>query len=265
MIPIGLEEHKKIALDILIEVANYCDNNNIRYFLTDGTLLGAIRHKGFIPWDDDIDIMMPRADYEKFIKLFPSSGTCLMLATPYDKYPIYYFTKVYDPRTVKIEPISYKHHEPLGIDIDVFPIDGQPDVEHEKEFLADYRKRRIIYQLNCLAFSEKITGSFKHFIGAGVGKLLTSKRLINAYNRIAKKYNFDDSEMAGCISVYDGLRSRHRKSIFDECIKVDFEGKQFWAPKDYHRFLTDKYGDYMKLPPLSEQVSHHTNKVYRKE
>ena len=81
---IDLLQQKKIMIDIMIKIDEFCNKNNINYFLADGTMIGAARHKGFIPWDDDIDIMMPRADYELFIKNFPDSYENLALASPYD-------------------------------------------------------------------------------------------------------------------------------------------------------------------------------------
>ena len=123
---IGSDDIKRISLDILIDVASFCERNNIRYYLACGTLLGAVRHKGFIPWDDDVDIMMPRPDFIRFMDLYesdrfkgywPSEGR-------------YYYGKVYDPKTIKYEKgYDYKKYQPLGVDVDIFPLDGMVNDE----------------------------------------------------------------------------------------------------------------------------------------
>lgn len=141
-----VEEHKKIALDILIEIAKFCDENKISYYLAYGTLVGAVRHKGFIPWDDDIDIQMPRNDYEKFVRRFNAGHKHLQVVSPTDNAAKHTFAKVIDTRTVKVENgINYKDNEYLGIDVDVFPLDGQPD--DEKEYKKYYKKKHDLYQL----------------------------------------------------------------------------------------------------------------------
>lgn len=259
---ITVEENKKIALDILIKVAEFCDKNNITYFLTDGTLLGAIRHKGFIPWDDDVDIMMPRNDYEKFLQIFKDQGN-LKLATPYDEEPLTYFTKIYDDTTIKDEGIKYGKRGPIGVDIDIFPMDGYPD--DEKEFLKDYKKRKRLLSLAYISLFNRKVKSIKDFVKIMLRKFLNTKKLLNKYCRIAKQYDYNRSNLVGIHAVCDGLRCRHKKEIFSEKVKIEFEGHKFWAPKDYHQFLTDKYGDYMTPPPKEKQVTHHEFKSYVKK
>lgn len=261
---ITVEEAKRISLEILKDVAAFCDNNGLTYFLTDGTLLGAIRHKGFIPWDDDIDIMMPRMDYEKFIQTYKSQiPNKYMLASPHDKYPFYYFTKVYDVSTVKIEEgVVYKERQPLGIDIDIFPIDGQ--AEDEQEFRNNHKKRKCIYRWIALSNSS-FRGSIKHKIATLFAKMVGSRYWVKKYNKIAQKYTFGETAKAGTMTVYGGLRNRHSVTLFQEKAKVIFEEEYFWAPKNYHQFLENCYGDYMTPPPLDEQITHHSFVAYHKE
>ena len=126
---ISFEESKKLELDILLAVADFCNKNNLTYFLAYGTLIGAIRHKGFIPWDDDIDIQMPREDYNKFIETFSHERyKTIAPGTPLSKHS---FVKVIDTETVKIEAHKKYKKGFLGVDIDIFPLDGTPSDENE--------------------------------------------------------------------------------------------------------------------------------------
>lgn len=268
MIPISDEDNKRISYDILVNVTDFCDKNNIVYYLGYGTLLGAVRHKGFIPWDDDIDIIMPRSDYERFIKEFPGSHEHLKVASPYDKYPMYCFAKVYDDRTVKLEPIRYTDERtPLGIDIDIFPLDGESD--DEREFLKDRKKRDTLWLLFDLTLCPKLTGSLKHFAGALVGRIadftVGARRLQDMYIKNTTKYDFGTSKMVGYLSHTGDTLERYPREVFEERIRLPFEDRTFWAPKDYDSYLTGLYGDYMTPPPPTGRATHHVNSVFMKD
>lgn len=252
-------EARSIMLDILIDVSRFCDDNGLTYFITYGTLIGAIRHKGFIPWDDDIDIMMPRPDYEKFIKLYRVNGT-YAVCSPFDIGAFLEWTKVYDNRTTKIEDgIDYSICTKLGIDIDVFPIDGQPDDEHISDYKkdCDYRMgihkqlKRITRSLRGLSIKGKVTSICCRALGA--------KYYIKKYIDSASKYSYYSSAFVGFADPYSWVpySDRHRREIFENRIKVQFEGHKFWAPAGYDEFLKKIYGDYMQLPPSEKQVKHH--------
>lgn len=278
-----LEEHKKCTLEILKEVASFCDNNGLQYFIAYGTLIGALRHKGFIPWDDDIDIQMPRPDYECFAAAFnaaPHEKNYKAFA-PEDPDAFHPFIKVCDLDTVKIEyGINYANHNYLGVDIDVFPLDGMY-TEEEKSKDAFQRKHKVFrrYALLrgkffCGDLHWNITGLLKFgkralSAAARCGmKLLPVKKwekenLLAEMRVLALEVPFDTAEMVGvdCV-VYSYYRDRHPKADFESTCEVQFEDTFFHAPIGYDAVLRRQYGDYMQLPPEEKRVTHHENKVY---
>ena len=264
--PLTVAEQKKIALDILSDVADFCDKHNLLYYLAYGTLIGAVRHKGYIPWDDDIDIQMPRDDYEKLISIFndKSESPYLKLLSPYDRDSKHTFVKIVNTNTVKIESgIEYKANNYAGIDIDIFPLDGQPD--DDKEFIREFKRKKVLYWGHYFAMSNSKDGRFRRRIAVNLFRWC---RLINK-NLFIKKYNdtypYVTSKYVGCTaSLYNSINNRHLKKHYEQRVKMRFEDKEFWAPKGYDAILTDMYGDYMKLPPEEAQVTHHGNKCYLK-
>lgn len=265
---IFIEESKQIQLGILKNFIAFCNQNRLTYFIAYGTLIGAIRHHGFIPWDDDIDVQMPRADYEKLIKTFNRQQTSdrFFLVSPYDKNAIHSYVKIIDQRTVKIESsVRYHNNAYLGVDIDVFPLDALPDTQEEYD--QYYKKVQKIYKKYAYSkteFSGKDLKSralklYQCLLGDG-------RRLIKKADAERKKCAYDASGYVGTLtSFYDYYNDRHNKEAYEHGVPVLFEGIEVTAPVGYDRVLRDIYGDYMQLPPIEEQKTHHGYTAYWKE
>ena len=258
-----LKEIQKIELDILKYVADFLEKNNLRYYLAYGTLLGAVRHKGFIPWDDDIDIHMPRPDYEKLIEIFneQNKGSDYYLVSPYSKESKHFIAKIINTKTLKVEPFIKNDFE-FGIDIDIFPLDAQ--TQDYAEFEKTYNKMKKVcstYNIltQCKTLKRKVYRAV-NFLKSRNKKVYQQK-----IDALVKNFNFDSSEYVGSISTSaNSLGDRHKRTCFDKSIKLEFEGIFFNCPVGYDQVLTDVFGDYMQLPPESERITHHTNKTYWK-
>lgn len=250
---------KRISLDILIDVASFCEQNNIKYYLACGTLLGAIRHQGFIPWDDDVDIMMPRPDYNKFLSEYISDRYVLLSPSE----GRYYYAKVYDNKTIKYERgYDYKKYKPIGVDIDIFPLDGIVNDEevvnklHKRskflELLLRLSNQPIFYRKNPLKAINRI-----------IPRIIGSKNLVKMIENNAQTYNYDDSEyVVRMRNTPNGFTGALKKDVYDPAIKKSFEGHEFYVPNNYDAWLRRFFGDYMSLPPEEKRKSHHQNDVY---
>ena len=264
---LSLEEAKTVELNILLHVNEFCKKNNLRYFLAYGTLIGAVRHNGFIPWDDDIDISMPREDYnwliENFNKMNPNGR--YKLISPYSKKAKHSFVKIVDTFTTKIESgVSYDD-DYLGVDVDVFPIDGQPD--SALEFNKWFEKLQKIYRLHHYCLMEP-KGSIKRRIGIPIIRMLTGGKvaLVKKADRLLARYPYDKSNYVGVIAcLYINKGDRFKKECFDKSVEIDFEGQKLPIPAGYDEILTNIYGNYMELPPEEKRVTHHMNKMFVKD
>jgi len=256
---IELEELKQIQLDILKEVHNFCVEHGLRYSLGGGTLLGAVRHKGYIPWDDDIDIMMPRPDYTVFVKEFNGYKPHLVCgAYENDKKYMYPFTKVYDNRTILK---AVKHIKPIGINIDVFPIDGFPESEKETEiFMRNYSLWRMLLYFK-LVTGGTWKGKFMNFFT----KLLPLSLIQKKLNKIIQKYDFEKSLFTGAVCGSYLLKEKNPKFVFAEYVELPFENLKFKAIKQYDIYLLNHYGNYMELPPMDKRIAHHIEETFWKE
>ena len=257
-------EAKRIMLDIMDDIDALCCRYNLRYYLAFGTLLGAIRHKGFIPWDDDIDIMMPRPDYELFIRYYQIGGK-YSIHTPNDRHPLFYYSKVYDLRTVKIEAgISYRNRDPLGIDVDIFPLDGCPS-----SFIKNglVKQRSILnhiylfryYSIDDVSFSKNRSNPFLGFLLGVFSHFVGNRLLMRMYKRVVTRNAYDCSDIVAEFGLRDNL---FRKKDLETIIRVPFEDRFYNAPLGYDSVLRSSYGDYMVIPPSEKQKSHHTNSVF---
>ncbi len=258
---IDLKEMQQVELSILKYVHDICEENQLNYYLCGGTLLGAIRHKGFIPWDDDIDIFMFREDYVKLLEILRINEHDLFEAISFYDNDDYYFSfaKVIHKRTTLIE-VDHPKIDRLGVYIDIFPIDGLPKQENKSK--RHFKKILFLRWLQYLSISKKpsldLKGTIKYPIWLLVKAIGTSK-ILKLIDKVAIKYSAIDSNSVACSVAGYGIKEIMPKDVFDEKIKVKFEDYEFYAPAGYDVYLSNLYGDYMKLPPKEKRVTHHNN------
>lgn len=259
---ITLDKIKELQFDILKDIDSFCRKNDIQYSLAYGTLIGAIRHKGYIPWDDDIDIWMPRKEYNKFkelyksrrFKLIDSYNGCLL---PYGK--------VYDSNTVLIENVNYSFSK--GIFVDVFPLDYLP-CDPDKA-LKVKKEAGVFFRL--LRIKEiRFTKSRKWWKN-GFLFLLKSLNLPFSYKFCLCKLNsiMLKTKKDGSKAYFDYNDFRKSFDIpfedFKNLKETRFESGDFFIIPSFHYVLTQIYGDFMKLPPVENRKSTHVYKVYFKD
>lgn len=264
---IETEELKSLQLEIMQYVNDFCKNNNIRYSISGGTLLGAVRHKGYIPWDDDIDIMMPRPDYERFVNVFndKSSDSDFKVFCSYnDKQWFQPFAKVVNTKTYMTETYD-KPLDNLGVNIDIFPIDGLPNDENKRNkywnFIAKQKNiSTCVYQ----KVNDKESGIKKN--ARRILYILFSFRKANFYANKLHKYG-KNNQFEGSKYIANSIFGYHKKEIipgtlFNSFVELDFEDRKFMAVEDWKTYLTNLFGDYMKLPPVEQQVTKHDFEVF---
>ncbi len=265
---INSKELRKIQIEILNIFTDYCKENKIKYFLCGGTLIGAIRHQGYIPWDDDIDVALLRPDYEKFVANFNEYNS-LYKVYEYNNtewYP-YPFAKVSFENSILKERIDELPVN-LGINIDVFPIDILPKEEVEQtKLMNNIRRQRNILNLKLIKINSD-RAFYKNtilYLGKLLYKFKTTRSLLSNIIKLATEYRYSDSHKSGIIVWGYGNREIVPSYIFREVLPMEFEGKYYDVPIGYHEWLTSVYGKYMELPPIEKQVSHHAFEAFLKE
>lgn len=258
-----LDEVKHIQLEILDYVDQKMKAANIEYWLDGGTLLGCIRHKGYIPWDDDIDLIVRRRDYDKALEALSGDERFKPLSMYSNDDYFYLFAKVTDSHTHIIEK-GAKEIPELGIYVDLFPLDTLPDDEGERNRFYDkiFRLRSSLYY--SLIPKEKYkSASLSKKLKHHLGKLYGWKRAMHKVDSMCRKSSAENSNY-----VVDIVAAWHKHRdvaacVFDETIDGEFEGRTYPIPKGYHDYLTALYGDYMQLPPESERVLTHDFTAYK--
>ena len=268
-----LKELQDFCLNILDDVHHFCVSNNIRYSLAYGTLIGAIRHKGFIPWDDDVDIIMPRPDYERFCKTYKSvkykvssyevDSDCRMT-----------YARVFDDNRTIVKsylPWNKKEH---GAWIDLFPLDGAED--NYEEYKG--RVSAISQVFDKLQFRRSILANVSfRFNFITNAKIIIKKilcfntnfnQLIETIIGLSKRIEYGKTHHWGMTVFIDsyGIKDYHESILFEDVVDVEFEGHLFKSLIGYDAYLRNMYGDYMLLPPEDERVARQTYlHVYWKE
>ncbi len=252
------KELQKYTKEILEYFADFCEANNLRYFLAGGTLLGAVRHKGFIPWDDDIDIAMPRSDYEKLISMRDKfDGRYILRYWRWEKDVYYSFLKVEDTCTTKIEDVDSKFKYEGGLGIDIFPQDGLPDdLDKQHRIIMGYHRLVAIRDYNRVFVNCKWKKYAVSFLNKVLFLVMPFEIIVKRYT---EKYPYDRSKYVRSFCGRYGEKETYLRELFGEGTTLLFEGRSYAAPLHYHEYLTQMYGDYMQLPPEEKRVSNHSN------
>ena len=252
-----LAEVRRVQLGVLVELDRLCRAAGLAYYLAYGTLLGAVRHGGFIPWDDDIDVMMPRADYERLLDVFAAaapSHLTLGCSHTQAQWPLPY-AKVSDDRTRLWEPFEVPVE--LGVNIDVFPLDAVPTGWMLRR-AQSLELRLLGWALELRYIAADRGRAWHHPVAITVAKpllrLVPMERLVRAVERAMRRTRRHRTERLG---VRVGPEWAVPRSSIVPPSEVDFEGLRCLAPADPDAVLTAVYGDWRRPPPPGERVSHH--------
>ncbi|CUO46391.1 LicD family protein [Clostridium disporicum] len=266
-----MDRIKEICLDTAYEFINICEKYNLRYFILGGTLLGAVRHKGFIPWDDDIDFGMPRKDYEIFMQIAKDElSENKSIKTYKDKNSKQYFIQVMDNRTkIKMTSNAVSRYENVWVDI--FPLDGMPN-GRIKRFI---HKNYLLYRKMLIQFSDyenrinlKIRNRPIHervliwiAVNSKVGNILKTDKCLELMDKALKKYDYDECEyIVNFFGAYK-FKEMFPKDYYKNGTMYNFENMKLVGPINYDEVLKQMYGEYMKLPPEEDRGYHHSYEI----
>ena len=267
------EELKQIELSLLKKIDFLCKEHGWRYSLCGGTLLGAIRHKGFIPWDDDIDIAMPRKDYESFLKYGIVNGKeyDIQIVSPKTSSCYAYLAaKVCDTNTLMEENNFERDGLEMGVYVYIFPIDGLgTKAEAKKHFNATRFERELLVARNWKKFFRSKTHAWYiepvRFAFWIMSRFVSTSKLVDRVETYYAKFPIEKSQCAAVVCGSYREKEILPTEVLNTFTEVEFEGKQFMAFEKFDDYLGSIYGDYMKLPPKDKQESHHMFKAYWKD
>lgn len=259
---IETEELKSIQLEMLKDIVSFCKDNDITYSLAYGTLLGAVRHGGYIPWDDDIDICLPRPDYERFVNSY-KNDTKNYQVVEYRKTNGYLlpFAKVSNENTVLNE---YMYDaDVFGVYIDVFPIDGFSD--KKQIFKSKWLLKFLNTKKAVLGKNRTLIKDFVLAIGKVILLPFSVKSILDKMHAIATSASYNESEFTEIFCSSTADKEIVPRNVFEKSTLIKFEDTMVNVPEKYDEYLTYLFGDYMQLPPEDKRVSHHTFDAWWKE
>ena len=264
---LSLSEIHAALFEILVEFDRVCREYNLRYSLDYGTLLGAVRHKGFIPWDDDVDVSMPRSDYERFLTLVNEGqirfASHFMLSRDRGRGADYPYLKLMDTR---YKTSCFSHFEVPYLFLDIFPVDGVPDLPEKQVRRWQKKVDRYNFVIGVtrwytfnsrFGFIAWILGFWYYLPFVFYGR----KRAAAKLQALAKNYPF---EKCSKVDVGWGLTHDYvERECFEHYCEVEFAGRKFMAISDWDKRLTVRYGDYMTPPKKIPQISGPGTIVYK--
>lgn len=257
MVQLNLKQIHEVTLEILKDIDRVCRENDLKYTAIGGTLIGAVRHGGYIPWDDDIDIAIMRDDYERFLKIYREKKENQFELFDYKSTEGYYnqFAKVSDKRT-RINDNFGRNVKGLGVTVDIFPLDCRVS----SKLSIDYKKMRIlVYKLH-ISMEYNGKNCLKNLIKKFIRLIFVRKDYRYYLTEIEKfataQNNNELSDVAGTFSSGCGEFDMFKKEIFDEYTYLKFEDTKIMVVKEYEYFLQHRFGDYMKMPPEDQRISH---------
>ncbi len=250
------------SLEILLYFKKFCEENNLTFYLCGGCCIGAVRHKGFIPWDDDVDVFMPRNDYDKLPELWKEKADTEKYSYCHsDKNTNYrnLFATINDNHTTFIKTHQADLEINHGLVLDILPLDGYPKFKIQRFFQVFWA---LVYSLFCAGVAPLYHGRFLNILGKCILTVFKSKNIRFAIWKFAEKKmkKYDISKCDNVTELCSGpyyMMKKYPKKAFEKVTYASFEGHNIPIPCGYDEYLKTAFGDYMKLPPAEKQVPHH--------
>lgn len=259
-----IKKYQSILIEMVDVFDKYCRKNNLRYTLCGGSLLGAVRHKGIIPWDDDLDVIMPRPDYRKFLGLSQKHFVENYSIVDYTNKDYYYLpmAKMVDDRTVLIE-MEENRKCPIGVNIDIFPIDAIPeDARLQNKIYTKHRRllKKAYFANRFPCVKSAFIGIyyfFRYLSYCYYHLFYNGKKLLKKADELCSQENYQEASKVRIYTSYQHHNKIFEKRVFEEFVDLEFNGLKLMCIKDYDTYLKALFGDYMKLPAIEKQVCHH--------
>lgn len=261
---IEIDEMKEYLLGILQEFDKLCQENQMRYSIAYGTLLGAVRHKGFIPWDDDVDVVMPREDYEKLLSIKYKTKKYEVKSYRYSEDYYYEFSKMIDRETLVLE--KYRCDANMGIFIDIFPMDYLEDKRDLEHAMRKAQKNKSMVLRLGSNLKSTTSNPILYAIKRSIRFLINPFRRKIIFHYENKSFGYPHKDNGLTVGLITSIYKQDffPSLVWNDLIRIPFENIEVNAFREYDMYLSHLYGDYMTPPPIEERVTHHSFIAYKK-